>query len=164
MNSNTDNMPLSTPLDIRRGLTSASDVSFPLRWGILGAGNISAQWVWALHACEGATVSAVAARDLDRAKEFARQYGVATAYGDYREMVAADDVDIVYIGTINPLHKEHTLLAIEAGKTCTLRETTHYKSFRCPRDVRRSRRAGRDDARRHVDAFFPSGGACPHRN
>jgi dihydrodiol dehydrogenase / D-xylose 1-dehydrogenase (NADP) len=31
-------------------------------------------------------------------------------------MVAADDVDIVYIGTINPLHKEHTLLAIEAGK------------------------------------------------
>ncbi len=116
MNSNTENMPLSTPLDIRRGLTSAGDVSFPLRWGILGAGNISAQWVWALHACEGATVSAVAARDLDRAKEFARQYGVGTAYGDYREMVAADDVDIVYIGTINPLHKEHTLLAIEAGK------------------------------------------------
>ena len=31
-------------------------------------------------------------------------------------MAAADDVDIVYIGTINPLHKEHTLLAIEGGK------------------------------------------------
>ena len=116
MNSNTNNIPLSTPLDIRRGITSAEDTAFPLRWGILGAGNISAQWVWALHACEGASVTAVAARDIDRAKEFARQYGVATAYGDYREMVEADDVDIVYIGTINPLHKEHTLLAIEAGK------------------------------------------------
>lgn len=109
-------MPLSTPLDIRRGLTSAADAAFPLRWGILGAGNISAQWVWALHACEGATVTAVAAREIDRAQEFARQYGVATAYGNYREMVAADDVDIVYIGTINRLHKEHTFLAIEAGK------------------------------------------------
>ena len=116
MNSTTNNMPLSTPLDIRRGVTDAADVAFPLRWGILGAGNISAQWVWALHACEGATVTAVAAREIDRAKEFARQHGVATAYGDYREMVAADDVDIVYIGTINRLHKEHTLLAIEAGK------------------------------------------------
>ena len=31
-------------------------------------------------------------------------------------MVVADDVDIVYIGTINRLHKEHTLLALEAGK------------------------------------------------
>ena len=116
MNSMGNNMPLSTPLDIRRGVTDASDVAFPLRWGILGAGNISAMWVEALHACEGATVTAVAARDLDRAKAFARQYGVATAYGNYREMVAADDVDIVYIGTINRLHKEHTLLAIEGGK------------------------------------------------
>ncbi len=116
MNSNTNTMPLSTPLDIRRSLTSAEDVAFPLRWGILGAGNISGMWVEALHACEGATVSAVAARELDRAEEFARRYGVNTAYGDYREMVAADDVDIVYIGTINPLHKEHTLLAIAAGK------------------------------------------------
>ena len=116
MNFMTNNMSLSTPLDIRRGVTEAADVAFPLRWGILGAGNISAQWVWALHACEGATVTAVAAREIDRAKEFARQYGVATAYGNYREMVAADDVDIVYIGTINRLHKEHTLLAIEAGK------------------------------------------------
>jgi len=116
MNTSTNNLPLSTPLDIRRGMTSAADVAFPLRWGILGAGNISGMWVEALHACEGATVSAVAARELDRAEEFARRYGVNTAYGNYREMVAADDVDIVYIGTINPLHKEHTLLAIEAGK------------------------------------------------
>ena len=116
MNSMTDNIPLSTPLDIRRGITSAADVAFPLRWGILGAGRISGMWVAALHACEGATVTAVAAREIDLAKEFARQYEVATAYGNYREMVEADNVDIVYIGTINRLHKEHTLLAIEAGK------------------------------------------------
>lgn len=116
MNSGTNTLPLSTPLDIRLGLTNASDVAFPLRWGILGAGRISGMWVEALHACEGATVTAVAAREIDRAKEFAKQYGVTTAYGDYREMVAADDVDIVYIGTINRLHKEHTLLAIAAGK------------------------------------------------
>ncbi|MDE0481634.1 MAG: Gfo/Idh/MocA family oxidoreductase [Candidatus Poribacteria bacterium] len=116
MNSTSNNLPLTTPLDIRLGLTDAPDVAFPLRWGILGAGRISAQWVMCLQACTGATVTAVAAREIDRAREFATRFGIASAYGNYTEMVASDDVDIVYIGTITRLHKEHTLLAIEAGK------------------------------------------------
>ena len=33
------NKPL--PLDVRLGLTKAEDVKNPLRWGILGAGEIS---------------------------------------------------------------------------------------------------------------------------
>jgi predicted dehydrogenase len=31
-------------LDLRLGLTKSEDVSFPLRWGIIGCGNISACW------------------------------------------------------------------------------------------------------------------------
>ena len=116
MNSTSNNLPFTTPLDIRRGLTDAADVAFPLRWGILGAGRISAQWVMCLQACAGTTVTAVAAREIDRAKEFATRFGIKSPYDDYTEMVAADDVDIVYIGTITRLHKAHTLLAIEAGK------------------------------------------------
>ena len=42
----------------------------------------------------------VAARDRSRAEQFAARFGIATAYGDYAEMVAAPDVDIVYVGTI----------------------------------------------------------------
>jgi len=103
-------------MDIRLGMTKREDVAFPLRWGIIGAGNISAQWVAALHACKGARVAAIASRSEDRAKEFAAQHGVESAYGNYAEMVASPDVDIVYVGTINRLHKEHTLLAINAGK------------------------------------------------
>ena len=116
MNSTSNNLPLTTPLDIRLGLTDAADVAFPLRWGILGAGRISAQWVMCLQACAGATVTAVAAREIERAKEFATRFGITSVYSNYTEMVATGDVDIVYIGTITRLHKEHTLLAIEAGK------------------------------------------------
>ena len=112
----TNNISPSTPLDIRLGITKATDIAFPLRWGILGAGRISGMWVEALHACEGATVNAVAARDIERATAFAATYGIPSAYGNYAEMVASPDVDIVYIGTINKLHKAHTLLAIAAGK------------------------------------------------
>ena len=116
MNSDTTALPPSTPMDVRLGMTRAEDVAFPLRWGIIGAGNISRQWVPALHACKGATVTAVAARSEDRAEAFAARYGIKRAYSDYAEMVASPDVDIVYVGTISRLHKEHGLLAIEAGK------------------------------------------------
>ena len=109
-------VPPATPLDVRRGLTKAEDVAFPLRWGVIGTGSISAQWVGCLRQCKGATVTAVAARHLERAQEFAHRLNIPSAYGDYGEMVAAPDVDVVYVGTITPLHKEHSLLAIEAGK------------------------------------------------
>ena len=69
--SATSDFPLSTPMDVRLGITKLVDVAFPLRWGIIGAGSISDQWVRCLRECEGATVTAVAARSADRAKEFA---------------------------------------------------------------------------------------------
>ena len=107
-----------TPLDVRRGLAAAEDVAFPLRWGILGTGSISAQWVGCLRECAGAEVTAVAARSAERAQQFAARFGIESAYGGddgYAEMVASD-VDIVYVGTITRLHKAHSLLAVEAGK------------------------------------------------
>ena len=117
MNDSPDGgLPASLPLDLRRGLTDAADTAYPLRWGILGAGGISTQWAEALAACPGATVTAVAARDRSRAERFAARFGIAAAYGDYAAMVAAPEVDIVYVGTVTSVHKEHTLLAIAAGK------------------------------------------------
>ena len=109
-------LPPSTPRDVRIGVTDAADVAFPLRWGIIGAGWISAQWVMCLRACTGASITAIAARSIDRAREFAATYRIPSAYGSYAELVASPDVDVVYIGTINRLHREHSILAIEAGK------------------------------------------------
>ena len=115
-NSSTSELPLSTPMDVRLGMTKSADVTFPLRWGIIGAGSISDQWVRCLRECEGATVTAIAARSAARAQEFALKHDITSSYGNYAEMVTATDVDIVYVGTITKLHKEHSLLAIEAGK------------------------------------------------
>ena len=44
----------ATPLDLRLGLTDAAAVAHPLRWGIIGTGSISAQWVASLAQCPGA--------------------------------------------------------------------------------------------------------------
>jgi len=118
MNEKTDAgaLPPGTPMDIRLGLTKAEDVAFPLRWGILGAGEISRQWVHAVQGYASATVSAVAARSKERASEFAARHGIDSVYSDYASMVKSSEVDIIYVGTIPAFHKEHALLAIEAGK------------------------------------------------
>ena len=105
-----------TPRDIRLGLTRAEDTAFPLRWGIIGAGDISRQWALASGECAGASIAAVAARDGDDAVAFAAALGIERAYGGYEQLLAAPDIDAVYIGTIDRLHKEHSLMAIAAGK------------------------------------------------
>jgi dihydrodiol dehydrogenase / D-xylose 1-dehydrogenase (NADP) len=107
-------------LDITSGATRGSDAAFPLRWGILGCGSISADWCRALkEGAAGATLAAVAARDPARAAAFAAQHGDGTActpHRSYAALVADPRVDIVYVGTVTARHKEHALLAIAAGK------------------------------------------------
>ena len=61
-------------------------------------------------------MAAVASRSEDRARAFADAHGVDRAYGSFENMLASPDVDIVYIGTPDELHKEHSLRAIAAGK------------------------------------------------
>jgi len=106
----------ATPLDVRLGLTKPEDVNHRLRWGIIGCGPISSDWCKCLAEVPGAVLQAVAARDPSKAAEFARTHGVSRAMPTYGELVADPEVDIVYIGTITPLHKEQALMAIAAGK------------------------------------------------
>jgi len=87
----------------------------PLRWGFLGAGGIAASMAADLgHGSN--MLYAVAAREADRSASFAAQFGASHSYGDYRSLVEDPDVDIVYIATTHPFHREQALMAIEAGK------------------------------------------------
>jgi predicted dehydrogenase len=56
------------------------------------------------------------ARSADSAQAFADEWGIAKAYEGYGKLAADPDVDIVYCGTITPLHREHVVMCIEAGK------------------------------------------------
>lgn len=94
----------------------AAPVENKVRWGILGSGYICSDFVQSLRSTEGAEITAVAARSLPRAQAFADANGIPTAYGSYAELMAADDVDIIYIGTIHPAHKVQAIAAMNAGK------------------------------------------------
>jgi predicted dehydrogenase len=59
---------------------------------------------------------AVAARDAERSASFAAQFGASHSYGDYRSLIEDPEVDIVYVATTHPFHREQALMAIGAGK------------------------------------------------
>lgn len=61
-------------------------------------------------------VVAIAARDLSRAQEFADRFGIAKAYASYQELAEDSNVEVVYIGNLNPQHMEVGLLMLEHGK------------------------------------------------
>ena len=61
-------------------------------------------------------LKAVAARDADKVRAFADQWGYESAETDWRKLVARPDIDVVDICTPNNLHKEITLAAAAAGK------------------------------------------------
>ena len=42
--------------------------------------------------------------------------GLKQAYGDYDELVAADDLDVIYVATPHNVHHEGVMLALNAGK------------------------------------------------
>lgn len=88
----------------------------PLRWAVMGPGWIAERFVESLQAHTTQVVAAVGSRSLDRARDFADRYGISTAVGSYEELVALDDVDIVYVATPHPSHLEHALLSMDAGK------------------------------------------------
>jgi predicted dehydrogenase len=93
-------------------------VDGPVRWGFLGAGGIAGKLAQDLAGTPGNVLAAVAARDAGRAADFADRFGAGAArpYGDYRALVEDPDVDVVYIATTHPMHREQALLAIGAGK------------------------------------------------
>ena len=91
----------------------------PLRWGILGAGSIAGAFAWQVSHYSSQEVVAVGSRDQGRARAFIAQHGVGGAmpYGSYRELVEADDVDIIFVATPHIRHFQDALLALKAGKS-----------------------------------------------
>jgi predicted dehydrogenase len=87
----------------------------PIRWGFLGAGGIAASMAADLGHGNN-RLYAVAARDADRAAAFAARFGASHSHGDYRAVVDDPDVDVVYVATTHPFHREQALMAIDAGK------------------------------------------------
>lgn len=85
------------------------------RWAVLGPGAISRDFVIGLRASEHGVLHAVGSSSAERAAAFAAAHG-AEASGTYDEILAREDVDAVYVGTVHTTHADLAIRALEAGK------------------------------------------------
>lgn len=84
-----------------------------VRWGVLGAGWIvQTATAQAIRETPSATLDAIAARDIERARSLEPQ----RAYGDYADLIADDSIDAVYIALANDQHLPWITAALAAGK------------------------------------------------
>jgi predicted dehydrogenase len=88
-----------------------------IRWGVLSTAKIGREKVIpATQRSQFGTVTAIASRDLSRAKAVAAELGIEKAYGSYQELLSDRNVEAVYIPLPNHLHVPWSQRALKAGK------------------------------------------------
>ena len=90
--------------------------SSPLRWGILGTGGIAQTFASDLRLTESGVVIAVGSRSQGSADRFADTFGIEIRHPSYEALVADPAVDVVYVATPHPMHRDDAILALRAGK------------------------------------------------
>ena len=87
------------------------------RWGVLGTGPVSRNFLLGLRACaERTSVTVVASRNRSNAERFAADFGVPIVAASYEAAAAAPQIDALYIATPPSEHESHALAGIAAGK------------------------------------------------
>ena len=87
-----------------------------IRWGLIGGSDIAATRTIPAMRAAGQLPVAVASSSLPRAEQFASAHQIEEAFADADDLLARDDIDAVYISSLNRLHAPHTLAAAAAGK------------------------------------------------
>lgn len=89
----------------------------PLRIGILGAARIAPMaLIKPAKRNVEVVVTAVAARDVWRARVFAAKHDIARVHDSYETLIADPDLDAIYIPLPNGLHGRWTRAALASGK------------------------------------------------
>jgi predicted dehydrogenase len=88
-----------------------------VRWGVLGAARIAINKVIpAMQLGEHSEITAIASRNLEKARQAAAQLGIPKTYGSYEDLLADPDIDAIYNPLPNHLHVPWSIRAAAAGK------------------------------------------------
>jgi D-xylose 1-dehydrogenase (NADP+, D-xylono-1,5-lactone-forming) len=88
----------------------------PLRWGIVGTGNIARQFAEGVAASRRGLIVAVASRSADAARTFAQTYHIPRSHAGYDAILNDREVDAIYLSLPNSMHHEWTIRCLRAGK------------------------------------------------
>lgn len=100
-----------------------------LRYGILSTSSIAPRFIAGVRAANAGKIVALSSRSAEKATEKATAWNIPKAYGSHMELLCDQNVDIVYISTVNAQHYTWAKAALEAGKhvVCEKPCTTSFK-------------------------------------
>ena len=88
-----------------------------VRWGILSTAKIGRDLVMpAIQLSRNGELAALASRDPTKGSVVCERFGITNLYSNYEDLIAAREVDAIYIPLPNTMHVEWTRKAMEAGK------------------------------------------------
>jgi predicted dehydrogenase len=91
-------------------------MSGKVRWGILGTGTIAAKMAQALHKVDEAELAAVGSRSREGAGAFGDKFNIPRRHASYEALAGDKDVDVIYVATPHPMHKDNALQCLRGGK------------------------------------------------
>jgi predicted dehydrogenase len=94
----------------------AIDEEAPTKWGIAGTGVIATAFATDLRHVPTAEIVAIGSRAIDSARAFAERFDIKRSYGSYDDLLADDNVQVVYIATPHAHHHATARAALEKGK------------------------------------------------
>jgi predicted dehydrogenase len=87
-----------------------------LRVGVVGLGWAGETHIKAYNLLPNVEVIAAADPRAERLNEIGKTYNVPYLYGDFNDLIARDDLDVVSVATPNHLHAPVAVAALESGK------------------------------------------------
>ncbi len=125
-----------------------------LRAGVIGTGFIGPVHIEALRRL-GVQVAALC--DVpERVQAATQKLGIPQAFGDYRDLLRARDIDVVHIAAPNRFHCEMALAALRAGKHCICEKPLAMDTRETARIVKLARASRTVFAVNYNVRFYPA--------
>jgi predicted dehydrogenase len=116
----------------------------PIRFGVLGAARIVEKALLdAAKRTPGVEVTAIAARDVARAREYAKAHAIPVVHASYADVVHDPDLDAIYVPLPNSLHAVWSLRALDAGKHVLCEKPVASNAAEAARIAQSARASGR---------------------
>lgn len=103
----------------------------PVRFGLIGFGAWGTHHAAAIAKTAGAELTAIAARSPASQLAARRAYPQAQVYGDYHQLLARDDLDVVDVVLPSHLHHEAGMAVLAAGKHLLLEKPMALSLQQC---------------------------------
>lgn len=113
-----------------------------VRIGILGTGRVAHDFAAGVREAKNIELIAVGSRSGEFANRFADEFDLPKQFSAYQELANDPEVDLVYIATPHAMHRENSLMCLDAGKAVICEKPFAINASEASSVIERAREKG----------------------